>query len=386
MMDRFSLLALVRARFTPDARCAPSRSRFRPRLESLEDRLTPASTAIAMPATMAVADGSTLGFSPTTGGAISLSGDVTGNPETVFLQANAGTLQVTNSAGTALYNNGGSLIGVTGTQAQINTALQSLVFTPPAGTTNATDYIDALVSGTNVSGQTLINVTNTSPTITGPTSLMVSPNTLTVFSPNNGNAIAITDAGAGSTGLVTVYIQSLHSSFAVPAGNSLASVVGNGTNSLALTGTVSTINGALNGLMYQLWPGVTSDFFNVMATDGFGTTGRTNTATLGTFVTDPTTTTTPTSQIIANASGSNGPTLTLMAPNGDTAVLNPNTGITVTTGGTTSSVGGSSSSSSMISSSFSAVKQVLSEIEDSGLVNVTAIAGSLIRTATLSFG
>jgi len=363
-MDCFSFARLFRAAPAPAARRATPR--LRPCLEALEDRLTPASTAITMPATQALTGAGPLAFGPTTNNAITLTGDTTGTPQTVFLQSNVGTLQITNPTGVTLFNNGNGLIGVTGTQAQINTALQSLTFIPPAGTTTAaTDFIDALIGGTTTSAQTLVTVTpqsstpttgGTSVTITAPTTIPFTPGQLTTFSSANNNAITITDAAAGTTGNVTLMVQALNGSFTVPTANGtgLVSSTGNGTNFLTLTGPVSAVNTALNGLLYQTWSGKNSDFFNVMATDTFGTTGRTNTATTGTSVTG-----TSGGTIIANA---NNPSLTLTAPNGTTVVLNPNSGSTPST---------------------SSVEDVLNQILNSGGANVTLISGGRTLTTTL---
>jgi hypothetical protein len=293
-MAPFSLPALLRGFLAPlprrAARLPRRRPGLRPTLESLEDRLTPTSTAINVPPTQTVMSTATLTYSAATGNAITVSGDTTGAIESIFLQSSSGTMRVTNTAGgAALFNNGTAGVGISGTESQINGALDGLVFTPVTSASSSTQWINGLVITGTATAQTLVNVIGTgifaSPTVSGPTTIMV-PDYVkqTVFSAVRGNAITVNSPDAGTIP-VAVYIQSVQGSFTVPAPATGVTVTGQGTNLVSLSGTVTAINAALNGLFYQLWPGVTSDFFNVKIVDVFGTTNRTNTATLGTTVT-----------------------------------------------------------------------------------------------------
>jgi PKD repeat protein len=102
------------------------------------------------------------------------------------------------------------------------------------------------------------------PVVDGPLGQNAGGTGLVTFSAANGNAITLRAAGAGP---VTAYVQVLVGSVLAPNTAGLTSASGNGTHLLALTGTLTALNAALDGLFYQAPAGIRSDYLNVMVID-----------------------------------------------------------------------------------------------------------------------
>jgi hypothetical protein len=237
-----------------------TRPRTRLFLEALEDRLTP-STAVDLPGLQSVMDNATLVFSAANQNAITVTGGDSSS-ETVYVQATSGTLKVANTAGLSIYSNGAGLIGLTGTETQIDAALNGLVYTPQANFSGSVT-LEVLVHNANnqdVSGMTTISVAQpTGPiSVTLPTgALQVNDNAKLVFSAANQNAITVRATGTGDDDAqdsddtqLTVFVQVGAGTLTLGSTQSVTGVTGNGTSMVGLTGTAAQINTALNGLTY----------------------------------------------------------------------------------------------------------------------------------------
>jgi hypothetical protein len=246
-----SLIARLLRRALAPPRRLPIPAWSRPRLELLEDRLTP-STSVSMPPAQSIMDTQTASFSSTGHNAIVLAGG-DANPETVYVQVNHGTLFVT-PGGSAVSGNGTALLTLTASEAAINSTLNSLIVTPPRPFLGlVTLGVLAQNDGNGfVSGATGINVShiNIAPTVTMPSgALAVNADASLVFSTANGNAVTVADADANG-GMETVYVQVTGGTVTLGSTSGLFSFTGNGTSLVSFIGTLPQLNAALNGLTF----------------------------------------------------------------------------------------------------------------------------------------
>jgi hypothetical protein len=218
---------------------------------------------------------------------------ITGGIETVYLQSGVGTLHVQKTDRlSSIVGNGTSLIAMSGTIDALNWALDDLAYIPPA-LYQGPDVLSVLINDNgNVglggpmtgSGVIALNVVpgNVPPTVNGPHHQTAGAGPLT-FSAVNGNAITVGDPD-GLGGNETVYVQVLTGTLTPGNTSGLASSSGSGSRTLALTGTLSALNTALDGLKYQAAGGTTLDYLNVMISDAGNTNGRPKTALLSTSI------------------------------------------------------------------------------------------------------
>ena len=92
--------------------------------------------------------------------------------------------------------------------------------------------------------------TPTAPGISGPSSIDVNENSTLLFSTANGDAITLSDAAAGSSTLDTLTLNVNSGSLALGTTSGLSSISGNNSGSITATGTLASLNAALNGLIY----------------------------------------------------------------------------------------------------------------------------------------
>src|SRR5207244_4911655 len=116
---------------------------------------------------------------------------------------------------------------------------------------------------------------NVAPTISGPTAQTVGTGPF-VFSAARGNAITVADPdGLGNT--ESVYLQTVNGTLTAVHTSGLASITGNGTHALGLTGTLAALNSALDGLRFQSATGTTWDYLSALISDAGNTNGRART-------------------------------------------------------------------------------------------------------------
>jgi hypothetical protein len=234
--------------------------------------------AVAGPAS-ATFNASGLTFSAGNGNAIQLSdGDANGASEMVFLQAASGDLTPGSTTGVTIQTAPHAL-ALTGTLTALNTALDGLRYTPAAGASS--DYLSVLLSDGMRTGSLGLGLTHDSSanllatiSVSAPSSQSIGAGAVLVFSEANSNAIHIAD-GAANGNIDTVSLQVLRDAQGRnPAGRlavgntaSLASIGGNGSSSLALTGTVAALNTALDGLEFAPSAGVSFDWLSILVSD-----------------------------------------------------------------------------------------------------------------------
>ncbi|SER97225.1 VCBS repeat-containing protein, partial [Pseudomonas sp. NFACC02] len=226
---------------------------------------------ITAPTQQTVAEDTPLTFSAANGNAITVK-DVDASPTDVLkitITATGGTLLLTGGATSDAQGN----LTLTGTQAQINAALDGATFTPAQDSNNTTgtaglsividDRGNSGVGGAKSDTQTIsIDVTpvDDAPVIHAPTTTQViAEDTALTFSSANGNAITVTDVDAGSSQL-RIYVNVTGGTLVLANGDSSAAHNG----AVSLTGTLQEINAALEGAKFT----PTQDSNNTTGTAG----------------------------------------------------------------------------------------------------------------------
>ena len=149
---------------------------------------------------------------------------------------------------------------ITGTVANVNTALANAAFTPALdfnGAATITTHVqDAAVTGP-ADGLITVNVTavNDPPHISLNGAVQqTDPSGAVIFNAANSNLISVSDVDAG-TGHVKVTLTATHGTMTLNGvdGSDLRSRSGDGTAdaTMTFTGTLADINQALNGMSFQ---------------------------------------------------------------------------------------------------------------------------------------
>ena len=210
---------------------------------------------ITAPSTQSVAENGTLQFSTADGNAISISDpSATGN-DSLSLSVGHGTLTLASVSGLSFTSgeNGSASMIVTGTVSNLNLALNGMTYQPTPGFTGSdslaitvTDPVDGQSASTTVG----ITVQSFAPAISVPPPQIVLENGTLQFTPQDGNAISISDPSATGPDLLTLQVG-----FGILELGSTSglSFVGGADNSplMTVSGTVANLNNALNGLIYD---------------------------------------------------------------------------------------------------------------------------------------
>jgi hypothetical protein len=178
-----------------------------------------------------------------------------GAADSLKLSVVHGTLTLSTTTGLtfAAGNNGTSSFTVTGTVANLDAALNGLVYTPTTGYAGSDalsiSVVDPVDNQSASAGVALTVIPP--PSISAPASASLNPNGLVVFSPANGNAITLTDTGPASNGdSLTVTVNHGTVTLSTTAGL-LVTAGANGSSSVTVTGPLANLNAALNGLTYK---------------------------------------------------------------------------------------------------------------------------------------
>ncbi len=205
-----------------------------------------------LPATQTVATNGTLILSSGNGNLISVSDSDT-TSLSVTLTAPNGSLTLASTSGLTVSGNGTGSVTLSGTQANINTALNGLSFQPTTGFDGTTTIQVATSDGYLSDTDTLtIGVgVNDAPVNTIPGAQGTALNTDLVFSAGNGNAISISDVDIGGAN-ATVTLTVTNGTLTLSGISGLAFTTGDGTadTTMTFTGTVAAVNAALSGLRY----------------------------------------------------------------------------------------------------------------------------------------
>ena len=217
-----------------------------------------------VPGAQSVNEDTPLVFSTATGNRISI-GDVDAGSGAMQVSLNAmnGTLTLASTAGLTFVTgtgNGDAAMTFTGTLANINSALDGLRFDPALDFNGAAslqivtnDQGNSGIGGPLTSTSTVaitVNPVNDAPVNSVPGPQATAQNSALVFSSGNGNAIGIGDVDAGS-GVLDVTLTASNGVLTLATQLGLTSVSGDGSNALTFSGTLTSLNDALNGLTFM---------------------------------------------------------------------------------------------------------------------------------------
>jgi hypothetical protein len=234
--------------------------------------VSPFAPSITAPASASLNENGSLVFSG--GNAISVIDANPGAVDSLSLAVTHGTLTLSSTSGLTFTAgaNGTASFTVSGTVSNLNADLSGLTYTPTASYSGSdtlaisvTDPGDSLSASKNVS--LTINAL-APPTVTAPASATLLQNSSLVFSSANGNAITVADSAAGGNS-DSLTLSVTHGTLTLSTTSGLTFTTGsNGTASFTVTGTVASLNAALNGLTYAPTAGYTgSDSLSVSITD-----------------------------------------------------------------------------------------------------------------------
>jgi len=199
----------------------------------------------------------------------------------VTLEVTSGALDVANiPAGLVVTGDNSANVTLTGTVAEINTALNGLVFTPAANFTGEVTLTvttdDQGATGTGGSKSDVDNITinvadtNDAPVNTVPGTQTIDEDTTLTFTGANAITVADIDAGGNDVKVTLGVTNGKLDVVNIPAG---LVVTGDNSSSVTLTGTLTEVNTALDGLKYI----PTADFSGAatltVTTDDQGATG-----------------------------------------------------------------------------------------------------------------
>jgi hypothetical protein len=186
--------------------------------------------------------------------------DANGGSEKLSLAVSHGTLMLASTSGLTFNSgaNGSAAMTVTGTLANLNAALDGMVYMPATGFIGAeTLVINLDDQGNSGSGGALSAPTanvaidvigvNQAPTIVAPASINATEDAPFTFS---GGAITLTDIDAFS-GQETLSLMVSHGTLTLASTTGLTFNSGaNGSAAMTVTGTLANLNAALNGMQY----------------------------------------------------------------------------------------------------------------------------------------
>jgi large repetitive protein len=241
------------------------------------------------PPTATLNENSSLSFSTANSNAISITDAAAGtNADSLTLSVSEGTLTLASTTGLSFTagGNGSSSFTVSGTVTNLDSALDGLVYQPTTLYSGAdslaasvSDPTDSLSASTSVSITVAPSIAAaisgpgnapaiSAPAISVPGGGSLRENGSLTFENANSNAISITDATAGSNA-DSLTLSASQGTLALASSNGLSFTSGtNGSSSFTVSGTVTNLNAALDGLVYQptsLYSG--SDSLSVSVTD-----------------------------------------------------------------------------------------------------------------------
>jgi hypothetical protein len=210
---------------------------------------------ISAPTSASVTQNGSVTFSSAGGNAITLSDSQAGsNSDSLTLSVNNGTLTLASLSGLSVVSgaNGSSSITVSGTLSSLNAALNGLVYAPGSGFSGAASLSITLSDpGDSLSASHTVALSvNAPPWFGGPAYVWVNENSTLTFSAAKGNALTIADSEAGSNDLeFTLTAAYGKVKFSTLSGLTVVSGA-NGSASVTVKGTLTSLNSALNGLVF----------------------------------------------------------------------------------------------------------------------------------------
>jgi hypothetical protein len=192
-------------------------------------------------------------FSQANGNAIHVAdGDANGLYETAYVQVARGTLTVSSGTSLGVNGNGTSDLIITGTVAHINAALDGLHYTPAGN--HVSDFLNVLAGdGARTGSLAMVLGPDSSatlaPVIAVPGAQSDYVGSLLTFSEGNSSAIQLS-AGDANGAIELLVLQTLQGRLEVGDTANLATINGNGSSLLTMTGTIAALNTAIDGLEY----------------------------------------------------------------------------------------------------------------------------------------
>jgi hypothetical protein len=211
---------------------------------------------ITAPKAASLSENSSLAFLPANANTISITDD---NPvsDSLSLSVSHGILTLASTSGLQFTTgtNGAASFTVTGKVNVLNVALNGLVYQPTAGYSGPDNLaISISDSGDNESASTHVSLSVSvpaSPVVVAPATASAVENGSLVFTSGNSNAITLIDAAAGPT-TDSLTLSVAHGTFTLATLSGLTFTSGaNGTASFVVTGSVASLNAALNGAVYR---------------------------------------------------------------------------------------------------------------------------------------
>ena len=226
-----------------------------------------------MPGTQTLDSGNSVTFSVANGNAITLADDLDADNApfndnqrvTVSVQPGEGTLTASGSTGLTDQDGSGEVLVLEGTLSELNDALDGLVFTPADpnadrvvtitvelndlanGGTQLADGVGAAETTTETVDVQISGV-NEGPTVVAPVQQDVDEDASLSFNSGEGNNFTVSDPDDfGADMIATVDVQ--HGTVSAATGSG-ASLSGNDTATLTITGSEAEINAALLSLIH----------------------------------------------------------------------------------------------------------------------------------------
>ncbi len=188
---------------------------------------------------------------------IVISNTVNASVTLTLSNSTAGSLHTgTSGAVTSTYNSGSGIWQANGAVADVNTLFTNLTFTPTLNfnsnfiiTTNVSDGISPTLTGSKAMTGSAVN---DAPQNSVPGTQSINEDTALSFSGSNGNLISISDVDATTNPVrVTLTATNGKLTLAETAGISFTTGDGSADTTMTFTGTVNSINTALNGLYFE---------------------------------------------------------------------------------------------------------------------------------------
>ncbi len=229
---------------------------------------------ITAPATASLTENASFTFSTSKGNAITVAdSSLGGGTDALTLAVTHGTLTLSTTGGLTFTAgaNGSASFTINGTLANLNAALNGLLYQPATGFVGSDSLAISIAdSADSLSDSDSVGVTVSAaspPTLTAPATGTLNQNGSLAFSTANGNAISFSDSSAGSTDSLTLAVT--HGTLTLASTSGLTVTAGaNGSSSVTVTGTVSSLDAALNGLIYKPTAGYSgTDSLSISVTD-----------------------------------------------------------------------------------------------------------------------
>ncbi len=223
-----------------------------------------AAPSIAAPATAALNENSSFTFS------VSIADSAaSGTSDSLIISVANGKVALGSTSGLTFTSgaNNSSSMTITGTVANLNAALNGLLYTPTSGFSGH-DSLQLSVRNSidNLTGSAAVAI-SVNPYVTAPAAVGVLENTPFTFS-SPSYPITLTDgAASGTSDSLTLTVLRGRVNLATTTGLTFTSGA-NGAASLTVKGTLANLNAALNGLVYTPLSGFTgNDFLTITVAD-----------------------------------------------------------------------------------------------------------------------